>query len=68
MDPPPHLGNAGKSTFIAVPPRTIEDLVVGLHAAVTMVNANMLRRAWENSARGTAICLEMDGGRFEHQL
>jgi hypothetical protein len=50
------------------PPRTIEDLVVRLQAAVTTVDANMLRRVRENAVRRTAVCLEMDGGRLEHLL
>jgi hypothetical protein len=32
------------------------------------VDANMLRRVLENAARRTAVCLEMDGGRFEQLL
>jgi hypothetical protein len=30
--------------------------------------SSCLRRVWENSVRRTAVCLEMDGGRFEHLL
>jgi hypothetical protein len=52
----------------AVPPRTIEDLVEKLKAAVTTVDANMLRRVRENAVWRTAVCLEMDGGCFEHLL
>jgi hypothetical protein len=39
----PPEGTPGNNVY-AVPPRTIEDPVVRLEAAVTMVNANMLRR------------------------
>jgi hypothetical protein len=51
-----------------VPPRTIEDLMARLQAAVTTVNASMLRRVQESAVRRTAVCLEMDGGCFEHLL
>jgi hypothetical protein len=53
-----------KDDVYALPPRTIEDVV----AAVTTVEANMLRRVRENAVRRTALCLEMDGGRLEHLL
>jgi hypothetical protein len=46
----------------------MEDLVARFQAAVTTVDANMLRRAQENAVRRTAVCLEMEGGRFEHVL
>jgi hypothetical protein len=52
----------------AVPPRTIEDLVERLQAAMTSVDANMLRRVRENVLRRSAVCLEMEGGRFERLL
>jgi hypothetical protein len=55
-----------KEQVYAVPLRTIEDLVARLQAAVTMVDANMLRRVRENAVRRTAVYLEMDGGRFEN--
>jgi hypothetical protein len=49
-----------KEQVYAVPPRTIEDLVVRLQAAVTtVVDANMLRRVRGNAVRRTAFCLEM---------
>jgi hypothetical protein len=57
-----------KEQVYAVSPRTIEDLVEGLQAAMTTVNAKMLRRVRENAMRRTAVCLGMDGGRFEHLL
>jgi hypothetical protein len=44
--------------------RNMEDLVVRLQAAVT-IDANMLRRVGENFVRRAAVCLEIDGGRFE---
>jgi hypothetical protein len=53
-----------KEQVYAVPPRTIEDLVARLQAAVTTVDVNMLRRARENAVRRTAVCL----GRFEQHL
>jgi hypothetical protein len=57
-----------KEQVYAVPPRTIEDLAAKLQAAMTTVDANMLRRVRENAVRSTAACLEMNGGRFEHLL
>jgi hypothetical protein len=53
-----------KEQVYTVPSRTIEDLVARLQAAVTTVDANMLRRARENVVRCTAVSL----GRFEHLL
>jgi hypothetical protein len=47
---------------------TIEDVVARLQAAVTTVDANMLGHIRENAVRHTAVCLEMDGRRFEHLL
>jgi hypothetical protein len=44
----------------AVPPWTIEDLVVR--------RCQHVRRVRENAVRRTAVCLEMDEGRSEHQL
>jgi hypothetical protein len=35
-------------------------------AAVTAVDANMLRRVRDSSVPRTVVCLEMDGGRFKH--
>jgi hypothetical protein len=48
--------------------RTIENLVAKLQAAVTMVDANMLRCGRENGVQCTAVCLEMDEDRFERLL
>lgn len=39
-----------------------------LRAAVTTADANVLRCVRQTAARRNAICLEMDGGRFEHLL
>jgi hypothetical protein len=50
----------------AVPPRTIEDLVPRLQAAVTTVDANVLRRVRENAGRRAVVFLVMDRGHFEH--
>jgi hypothetical protein len=55
-----------KEQVYAVRPRTTEDPVTRLQAAVTTVDANMLRRVRANAVRHTAVCLEMDGGRSEH--
>jgi hypothetical protein len=60
-------GDTWRSIY-EVPPRTIEDLVARLQAAVTMVNANLLRLVHENAVWCTAICLEMDKGCFEQLL
>jgi pheromone shutdown protein TraB len=35
---------------------------------VTTLDANMLRRVREKAVRPTAVCLEMDEGRYEHFL
>lgn len=50
-----------KERVYAVRPRTTEDPVARLQAAVTTVDANMLRRVRQNAARRAAVCLEMDG-------
>jgi hypothetical protein len=55
-----------KEHIYAAPPRTSEDIVARLQAAVTIVNANMFVQ--ENAMRRTAACLKMDGDRFEHLL
>jgi hypothetical protein len=52
----------------AVSPRIIKDLIEGLKAAVTIVDATMLKCVQENAMWCTAICLEVDGGCFEHLL
>jgi hypothetical protein len=57
-----------KEQVYTVPPRTIEDLVARLQAVVRTVDTNMLRRVQENAMQRTAVCLEMDGGHFEHLL
>jgi hypothetical protein len=57
-----------KGQVYAVPPRTIDDLVARLQAAVTTVDANMLRHVQENAVWRTAIYLEMNRGHFEHLL
>jgi hypothetical protein len=51
-----------------VPPRGNEDLIARLSAAVTMVDANMLRRVRGNALQRTAVYLETDGGCFENLL
>jgi hypothetical protein len=50
-----------KEHVSAVPPRTIENLVAKLQAAVTKVGTSILIRVREN-----AVCIEMDGEHFEH--
>jgi hypothetical protein len=57
-----------KKKIYEVPPRTIEDLVAKLQAAVTTVDANMLRYVRQNAARRTAVGLEIDGGRWEQPI
>jgi hypothetical protein len=49
-----------KEHFYALNPRTVEDLVAALHATVTTVSANMLKRVSEHALLLTAFCLEMD--------
>jgi hypothetical protein len=51
-----------------IPLRTVEDLVARLQGVVTNVDSNMLRRARDNAMGCTAVCLEMDGGLFDHPL
>jgi hypothetical protein len=52
----------------AVPSRDIEDFVARLQAAMTTVDANMLRRVAENTVRRAAFCLETEGGRLDQLL
>jgi hypothetical protein len=42
--------------------------VAQLEAAVTTIDANMSGRVWENAVQRTAVCLEIEGGRFERVL
>jgi hypothetical protein len=44
----------------------MEDLATRFKAAVTAAEGNRLRRLRDNAMRRAAVCLEMDGGRFEH--
>jgi hypothetical protein len=60
-------GNVKEHVY-AVPSRAIEELVARLQAAVITVDVKMLRHVRQNSVRRTAVCFEMDGGRFDHQL
>jgi hypothetical protein len=53
---PGHL----KERVYAVCPRIIGDLVARLQAAVTAVDAIMLRRVRENTVWSTAVSLEID--------
>jgi hypothetical protein len=46
----------------------MEDLLAGIQAAVTAVVAVMLRRVRQNALLRTALCFEMDGGRFGQLL
>jgi len=57
-----------KEHVYAVSPRSIEDLMARLQAIVATVDSNMLRVVQENVLRLTAVCLEVDGGRFAHLL
>jgi exosortase/archaeosortase len=49
-------------------PCTVEDLVTLFQAAVTAVDASMLRHIRDIAVRPTAVCPEVDGGPFEHLL
>jgi hypothetical protein len=42
--------------------------VARLQSDVATVEGNMLWHILENALRRTAICLEMDGGRFKYLL
>jgi hypothetical protein len=66
--PPTHYFSVGTENVYAVPPRTIENFVARLQAAVTKVDVNILRRVRENAVRRTAVCLEMDGDGFQYLL
>lgn len=48
-----------KEDICAVLPRTTEDLVARLQAAVATVDVNMFRRIPENAVRRPAVCLEV---------
>jgi hypothetical protein len=50
-----------------LPPRITEDLMPVLQAAGTTVNEKVLRRV-QYAQDNTAVCLEMDEGRFKHLL
>jgi hypothetical protein len=54
-----------KDLVLVVPPRTMKDVVAGFKAAETRVDNNMLKLVRNKAVRRTAVCLEMDGGRFE---
>jgi hypothetical protein len=62
------LHSSVKDLVHVVPPRIIRDLVAGFKAAETRVDDNMLKRVRDNAVRRTAVCLKMDGGRFEHMV
>jgi hypothetical protein len=62
------ISSVAGSNIWEVPPCIVEDLVILFQAAVTSVDASMLRHVRGNVVRPTAVCLEMDGGRFEHLL
>jgi hypothetical protein len=53
-----------KKHVYAVLPRTIEDLMARLQAAVTTIGANMFECSRECLWR-TPVCFEVDGGRLE---
>jgi hypothetical protein len=57
-----------KEHVYAVPARTIEDLMERHQRAVITVDAKMIRHVRENSWRRTAVCIEVDRGRFENVL
>jgi hypothetical protein len=57
-----------KDHVYAVLRRTIEDLVARIQTAVATVDANILRSVLGNSVCCTAVCVEMDCGRFGYQL
>lgn len=49
-------------------PTTLEDLVLRFQEIVTTVDAKTVRCPREHGVRRTALCLEIDGGNFEHFL
>jgi hypothetical protein len=56
-----------KVHFYSDPSRTVEDLAARRQAAVATADA-ISRRVGKNAVWRTAVCLEMDGGRFENIL
>jgi hypothetical protein len=52
----------------AASPTSIKDFAASLHAAVTTVDAGMLRRVQKNTMRSNIVCLLMHGARFERVL
>jgi hypothetical protein len=52
--------------YICISPRTLEDHVARFQEALTTCDANVLRHARENAVLRIAVCLEVDGGQFEH--
>jgi hypothetical protein len=50
-----------EGTNYVVPPRTIEYLVVGLQAAVVVVDGKSIRHIWDNAIWHTAVYLETNG-------
>jgi hypothetical protein len=61
------VGTLEGAHVYAVLSGSIERLVAR-QAAVTTVDANLLRRVGKNSVRSTAVWLEMYEGRFENLL
>lgn len=57
-----------KEQVCVIPNRTIECLLARFQAAARTVDANTLGRVLGKAMRSTAVCLEIDGGRFEQLL
>jgi hypothetical protein len=47
-------------------PRNVERLAPRREGSLAVICSNMLRRVRENAMRCTAVCLEVDGGRYRH--
>jgi hypothetical protein len=60
-------GNIKQHTYI-VPPRIIVDLVARIQVTIIAVDGDMLKCVRECTVQHNAVCLEIDGGRFEQQL
>lgn len=63
-----YCGDIWRSTFFAASPRTTEDLVKSLQAAMTTVDVNKLTCILENAVQRTSVCCKMDRSCFEHRL
>ena len=50
------------------PVRNPEDVLARIHAAVALIDENMLRRVRTSLINRANVCLQLDGDLFEHRL